>query len=117
MSPARLSALSVIVYSEQITMSGLAAAEQVRLPTMSRLIAGMEHDGLVQRLSQSADARVVTVTPTAKGREALRRGRRLRLTDLESRLETCSTQELADIQRATTVLERLFGHHATRIED
>ena len=41
LSPARLSALSVLVFGGPRTVGDLAADEQVRSPTMSRLVAEM----------------------------------------------------------------------------
>src|SRR5229473_2111765 len=45
----RLSALSVIVFSGPLTLGALATAEQVRPPTMTRLVAALEEAGLVVR--------------------------------------------------------------------
>src|SRR5207253_1577300 len=58
LTPARLSALSVLVFGGPRTVGELAAAEQVRSPTMSRLVAGMESDGLVERRPSTDDRRV-----------------------------------------------------------
>src|SRR5258708_32539206 len=44
--PARLSALSVLVFSGPKTLGELAAAEQVKPPTMSRIVAGLERSRL-----------------------------------------------------------------------
>jgi DNA-binding MarR family transcriptional regulator len=43
----RLSALSVIVFAGPITLGDLAAAEQVRPPTMTRIVNALEQQGLV----------------------------------------------------------------------
>src|SRR5215218_8569721 len=43
----RLSALSVLVFGGPRTVSALAAAEQVRVPTMTRLVQGLKREGLV----------------------------------------------------------------------
>src|SRR5436190_14362435 len=71
----QLSALSVIVYGGPITLGALAAAEQVRPPTMTRLVAAMETAGLVRRESDETDRRVVRMSATAKGRRILEAGR------------------------------------------
>src|SRR5689334_3035429 len=63
-SPARLSALSVVVFAGPVTMTRLAAAEQVAAPTMTRLLAGLERDGLVERERDADDRRVVWFHPT-----------------------------------------------------
>src|SRR5690606_37910081 len=79
LSAARLSVLSVLVFGGPRTVTELADAEQVATPTMTRLLQGLERDGYVRRRRERADARVVRVTATAKGRRALEAGRRARV--------------------------------------
>src|ERR1044071_7614178 len=79
LSGPRLSALSVIVFAGPIAMSALAAAEQVRPPTMTRLVAELERLGLVERARDSEDLRGIQVRATAKGRRLLEEGRRRRV--------------------------------------
>src|SRR6202171_724899 len=47
--PAQLSALSVLVFGGPRSLGELAEAEQVRPPTMSRIVAGLVRGGLVKR--------------------------------------------------------------------
>src|SRR5436853_4853343 len=94
-SPARLSALSVLVFAGPQTISELASMERVKVPTMSRLVAAMEEEGLVRRKPHGTDARSVVLHPTAKGRHVLERARELRLSLLESFLAGASARELA----------------------
>src|SRR5947208_12142640 len=47
--PAQLSALSVLVFGGPRSLGELADAEQVRPPTMSRIVSGLERAGLVKR--------------------------------------------------------------------
>src|SRR5881628_3974518 len=76
-TPAQLSALSVLMSGPK-TLGDLAAAEQVRAPTMSRLVSEMKRAGVARKLPDPADGRVVRVHATAKGRRALARGRAMR---------------------------------------
>jgi len=46
--PARLSALSVLVFGGACTLGQLAAAEQVKPPTMTRIVRGLEKSGLAE---------------------------------------------------------------------
>src|SRR5256885_14525143 len=62
-SPAQLSALSVLMSGTK-TLGELAAAEQVRPPTMSRLVKEMERAGVARRSSDPRDGRVVRVRAT-----------------------------------------------------
>src|ERR671935_287392 len=83
LSAARLAALSVLVFGGPRTLGELAAAEQVRPATMTKIVQALEQDGLVRRSSDSSDGRVVRVEATAKaGDHALvaeRRGEPARL--------------------------------------
>src|SRR5687767_3335486 len=67
LSPARLSALSIVVFAGPMRMTDLARAEQVRPPTMTSIVAGLEQDGLVRRRMDAADARATRIEATARG--------------------------------------------------
>ena len=71
LSAPQLSALSVVVFAGPITMGELAVAEQVRPPTISRLIKGLETDGLVERANDPNDERVQRISTTPNGRRLL----------------------------------------------
>lgn len=103
---AQLSALSVLMSGPR-TLGELAAAEQVRPPTMTRLVQEMERAGLVRRQADAADARVVRVRWTTKGERVLRRGRELRIAALDARLRTLPAAEIALLERAVAILERV----------
>ena len=87
LTAARASALSVLVFGGRpVTLGALAQAEQVSAPTITRLIVGMERDGLVRREADAADGRVVWLHATAKGARLLHAGRRRRVAALEADL-------------------------------
>src|SRR3954452_22369666 len=65
--PARLSALSVLVFGGPKTLGELAAAEQVKPPTMSRIVAGLARSKLVQITADPQDRRRMSIRPTPKG--------------------------------------------------
>src|SRR5262249_54228590 len=65
LSAPRASVLSVLVFRGPVTMSALAEAEQVRPPTITRLVDGLERRGLVRRVSDAGDGRVQLVEATA----------------------------------------------------
>src|SRR6267143_4993288 len=52
-APARLSALSVLVFGGPMALGQLAAAEQVKAPTMSRIVTGLEKSRLAERLTDA----------------------------------------------------------------
>lgn len=105
--PAKLSALSVLVFGGPRSIGALARAEQVRLPTMSRLVAALERDGLATRTPDPRDGRAFRVHPTARGRSVLQRGRARRVASLARRLEQLSEDDRALLSRAADLIERL----------
>ncbi|MGH9494633.1 MAG: MarR family winged helix-turn-helix transcriptional regulator [Candidatus Sulfotelmatobacter sp.] len=107
--PARLSALSVLVFGGPRTLGELAAAEQVKPPTMSRIVAGLARSRLIQITADPGDARRVRIRATAKGVRLLQKGRQLRIEYLASRLERLSPQELADLGKAVEILSGLLS--------
>lgn len=104
-SPARLSALSVVAYAGPLTLGELAAAEGVKPPTMTKIVAGLEEDGLVRRTARADDRRVTDVRPTARGRRVLDRARARRLALVRSGLAPLSRADLAALERAAALLE------------
>src|SRR2546427_13216991 len=74
LSGPRASALSVIVFRGPITMGALAEAEQVRRPTITRLVDGVERRGLVRRVEGPTDGRGQRVEATAAGQRLLQKG-------------------------------------------
>jgi len=105
--PTGLSALSTLVVRGPCTISQLADAEQVALPTMSRLVASLERHGLVVRASDPSDRRRTLVRPTSTGRIVRRRGRERRFLDLAERLDRLSPDDITLLDRAAELMERL----------
>jgi len=111
-SAARLSALSVVGFGGPRTLGELAAAEQVRPPTMTRIIAALERAGLVERQPDPADGRVTRIAATARGRALLEEGRARRTGRLAARLRALPPADLATLDRAATLLEGLLREDA-----
>jgi len=105
--PAKLSALSVLVFGGPRSIGALARAEQVRLPTMSRLVSALERDGLATRTPDPEDGRASRVHPTARGRTVLRQGRARRVATLTRRLEQLPEADRALLARAADLIEGL----------
>lgn len=106
--PAGLSALSVLVFGGPQTVGRLADAEQVKRPTMSRLVATLERYGMVTREPDARDRRVVLVRPTDIGREVMRRGREARVRTLAELLDRLSATERDQLGRAAERIEGLL---------
>ena len=107
MTPARRSALSVLVFVGPQSLSELAAAEQVTLPTMSKLVASLEKDGLVRRERDPGDGRVARLHATAKAQRMAEHGRERRLAELESLLGRASAREVEIVREAAEIVDRL----------
>ena len=103
----KLSVLSVLVFGGPHTLKALAAAEQVRAPTMSRLVAELETLGFVTKVRDREDTRVVHVQATAKGRAVLEAGKARRLDPLAAQLRGLTVQERRVLSLATEILGRL----------
>jgi DNA-binding MarR family transcriptional regulator len=110
LSGPRLSALSVIVFAGPVTLGQLAAAEQVRPPTMTRLVNALEADGLVTRASDPGDARITRLQATARGRALLQAGRARRVAAIARALADLSAQEQALLARAAALIEQLAAN-------
>lgn len=107
--PARLSALSVLVFGGPRRLTELAAAEQVRPPTMTKIVSGLEAGGLVRRFADRDDARAVRIEATTRGRELLVQGRRRRVARLSAAMASLEPHELDVLAQAAALLERLAG--------
>jgi DNA-binding MarR family transcriptional regulator len=107
--PARLSALSVLVFGGPMTLGQLAAAEQVRPPTMTRIVTGLEQGGLALRTADPLDARRVRICATAKGVRLLQRGRKRRIEYLAHHLGVLSGEELETLRKAVAALEKVLS--------
>jgi DNA-binding MarR family transcriptional regulator len=109
LSAARLSALSVLVFGGPRTLGELAAAEQVRPATMTRIAQLLVEDGYARRERDPADGRVVRLSATAKGRRVMQRGRERRVANLARLLERLSPADVARVREAAELVERALA--------
>ena len=112
LTAARTSALSVVVFGGPVTIGQLAQAEQVSPPTMTRMLVGMERDGLLKRERDRDDGRVIWIRATPKGARILQEGRRRRVEALAGELEDLSAAELTLLLRAAETMGRVAGRPA-----
>jgi DNA-binding MarR family transcriptional regulator len=104
-SPARASALSVLVFGGPRSLTELAQAERVTAATMSRLVTAMEEEGLVRREPHEADGRSVRLHPTPKARRLLERGRARRERELDTLFAELPERDRQTIDRAAAIIE------------
>lgn len=102
--PARLSALSVLVFGGACSLTALADAEQVRPPTMSRIVDGLVSEGLATRVTDPSDARAVRIRATARGTRMLLAGRDRRVARLQVAIAGLSPAERSALHAAVAPL-------------
>jgi DNA-binding MarR family transcriptional regulator len=105
----RLSALSVIVFGGPVTLGDLAAAEQVRPPTMTRIVSALETRGLVARKQNAEDGRSVYISATAAGKRLLLEGRRQRIRALVQQIDALAGAEQSLLSEAARVLAKVVA--------
>jgi DNA-binding MarR family transcriptional regulator len=104
----QLSALGSIEKRGPLTLGALAAIEQVRPPSITRIVANLEEAGLVTRRADPGDRRIVRAEVTPAGRELLRRGRIRKDAYLAARLSALSPEDIELLRQAASILERLL---------
>jgi DNA-binding MarR family transcriptional regulator len=109
LSAPKLSALSVLVFGGPRSLGELAAAEQVRPPSMSRLVRELQNLGLAAARPSPADRRAIVIRATSRGERLLQEGRSRRLQNLAAMLDTISEGERRTVARAVTILERILA--------
>ena len=109
LSAPRLSALSVVVFGGPLTLGELARAEQVKPPTMTRIVTRLEKEGLVKRKGDPHDGRLTHIEATSKGRKVLAAGRTRRVKKLASAVRSMEKKELAELRRGVQRLEDMIA--------
>jgi len=107
LTPARLSALSVLVFGGPHSLGGLAAAEDVAGPTMTRIVDGLVEAGLVARETDPTDGRAVTLSATVAGRELMDQARDRRLMAIVEAMTVLSVAERDALSAAAPSLRKL----------
>jgi len=107
LSPPRLSALSVLVFAGPQSLASLAKAEGVKPPTMSKLVAELEQEGLVEKSADPRDGRGLVIAATSQGRKVMLQGRDRRLALLKERLGRLDAKEVARLTDAAPILLKI----------
>ncbi|HET6662800.1 MAG TPA: MarR family transcriptional regulator [Acidimicrobiales bacterium] len=109
LSPSQQSALGTIELRGPITLGDLATAEQVTPPTITKVIARLEEEGLVDRTTDPFDRRITRVSATGEGRRRLEHSRARRNAFLALRLEELGPDAVHRLHDAIDALEELAG--------
>lgn len=111
---AQASALAVIVYAGEITPSRLAELEEVKRPTVARLLTQLESLGAIKRTVSKKDGRSAVLSATHKGRALIRDGHVRRVAPFAAAIWRLSPKEQHVIMQALPVLEALLDREIGR---
>jgi DNA-binding MarR family transcriptional regulator len=109
LTPARLSALSVLVFGGPVPLGRLARIEGVTSPTMTRLVDALEEAGLATREAHPDSDRMVLVSATAAGRTLMLAAAERRADVIVAALHGLSADERRVLREAAPLLRRLAG--------
>lgn len=105
--PAQLSALSVLVFGGPRSLAELAEAEQVKPPTMSRIVAALQRARLVHIRTDKRDRRAMVISATDAGVQLMQRARTRRVDSLARALSALPEAQLDGLRRAAEMIDRL----------
>ncbi|MDQ5816141.1 MAG: MarR family transcriptional regulator [Actinomycetota bacterium] len=111
-TPSMLSALTVVDRLGPISLGDLAGLERVRPPTMTRIVARLEEDGLVEREPDESDGRVTRLRLSSAGRKLISKNRTRKDAYLADRLRKLSPRERSRLQGGIEVIQRLLDEEA-----
>ena len=101
------SALATISRRQPLTVGDLAKAEHVSSPMVTKVVRGLEEAGLVRKEIDALDRRVSLLSVTGDGMKRLERSRTRKNAWLAKRLRSLEPSEIAAMEAAIPVLERL----------
>jgi|SRR5437588_5279760 len=107
-TPSQVSALSTLDRLGPLTLGELSSVERVQPPSMTRIVAGLEEQGLVTREIDPNDRRVARVHVTVAGHRLLEQSRTRKNAFLAARIRTLPSDERAALARAAEILERIL---------
>jgi DNA-binding MarR family transcriptional regulator len=105
--PAQLSALSVLVFGGPKSLAELAAAEDVKPPTMSRIVKGLVASKLAVSETDRRDRRAVVIGATPTGVRAMHAARARRIETLARGFRRLTQKQIAELRNAAELVESL----------
>jgi DNA-binding MarR family transcriptional regulator len=103
----QLSALAAVAKHGEVSLGELAAIERIAPPSMTRIAARLEEQGLLERRIDVADRRVARVAVSPAGSALLAENRTRRDAFLAARLQDFTAEERSVLAKAIPLLERL----------
>ncbi len=107
--PAQLSALSVLVFGGRMSLGDLAAAEQVKPPTMVRIVQALSEQRLASSRADKDDRRRLVISATARGRELMLRARERRVRALAELVAAVGEKEQKQLREAVGIIRQLLS--------
>jgi DNA-binding MarR family transcriptional regulator len=114
-TPSRLSALSIIVFEGPIAPGDVARIQQVKAPTMTRLVAALEKQGLIRRVADPGDGRAAKLSATRKGKDLMQAARMRRLVRLGGALEKIDSRKIARLAEALPIFDEIVRNLAVPV--
>jgi DNA-binding MarR family transcriptional regulator len=108
LSPSTMAALATIENHGPLTPSELAELERIKRPTATRVLNRLEEDGLIERAADPSDGRSALICVTKDGSALLKKLRSRKNAYLARRLRELPDEDVAALERAAEVLERLL---------
>ncbi len=104
----RRSALAFVALAGPVSLAELAAAEQVRAPTMTRIVDSLVADGLVSRETNPDDRRAVRISATSAGLALVSQKGAEGASGLAGRLARLAESERRALYRGVELMERML---------
>jgi DNA-binding MarR family transcriptional regulator len=102
-----MTVLGALYRKGDLTVGELAAHERVQPPSMTRQVTGLEDGGYVARRPHETDGRVVVVSITEAGRDAVLTDRRRRDEWLARQLRSLTPEQRETLRAAAPILQAL----------
>lgn len=115
LTPSQQSTLAVIDHHGPIRLGDLARIEAVSPPTITKIVAKLEGQGLVSREGDPDDRRIVQVSITDEGHARMAETRQRRNQWLAEQLARLDPHDAASLHQAIAPLERLVEQAADRV--
>ncbi|MEA2685535.1 MAG: hypothetical protein QOE93_730 [Actinomycetota bacterium] len=114
LTPSQLSALAVIDVYGPLTLGALAEHERVAPPSVTKVVARLEADGVVERTSDAGDRRITWVTTTAEGAALVAESRRRKTAWLAGRVASLDPDQQVRLADVLDVLDVLIAEDNDR---
>ena len=107
-TPSQLSALATLDRQGPLPLRDLAAAERIGSSTLTRIVAALESEGLIERVTDPNDRRCTLASVTPSGARLLNQARDRGSRLLAERIAALSARDAAALAAALPALEALL---------